>query len=292
MRILSPSLLFLSSLLEVATADCNANNCLRQVIASAFTSRMARADCSSYMAITVTPATVTVTATNTLTDTAVETDTVTVIASTAYEEPPTEKRRSNNRPVLPVRDVIEVRQVTVSPTAIPAYASACTNDAKYSSACSCIGVTQYTITAAAPLTTTTTSVTITTSTTTSTSISTTSTRTWQPQCSPDTISGGSVGLYSNMGYSSYAGAIDGPNRYPQEYGPVYSVEDCCSACYYYNDCFAFFYNSDTNGCDFWSSDFGCGVDAGDVDIQYQAGSYVGHGPCAGEIFDFDFKIKK
>ncbi|KAL8669968.1 MAG: hypothetical protein Q9168_005471 [Polycauliona sp. 1 TL-2023] len=45
--------------------------------------------------------------------------------------------------------------MTKSPSGIPAYASACTNSAAYSSACSCLGVRPTTTTVAAPLTTTT-----------------------------------------------------------------------------------------------------------------------------------------
>jgi len=148
MRILYPSLIFASSLLEVVAADCNANNCLRAVKAGAFPTRKTIEDCSSFMAITVTPATFTITSTIATT-------------FTTLAEPPTETLKRRNYNPHPAREVIEVRQVTVSPTAVPAYASACTGIVKYSSACSCIGVTQYTVTAATPVTTVTTSVTTT-----------------------------------------------------------------------------------------------------------------------------------
>jgi len=149
MRILYPSLIFASSLLEVVAADCNANNCLRAVIASAFPTRVTIEDCSSFMAVTVTPATFTITST------------IATTTFTTLGEPPTVtvKRRNHNR--HPVREVIEVRQVTVTPTAVPAYASACSGTVKYSSACSCIGVTRHTVTASTPVTTFTTSVTTT-----------------------------------------------------------------------------------------------------------------------------------
>lgn len=243
---------------------------------------MARADCSSYMAITVTPATTTVTATSTLTNTDTAIATVT-FESTTYQEPPvvTVKRRSHNHAI---RDGIEVRQATVSPTAIPTYASACSGAVRYSSACSCIGVTQYTVIAAAATTTITVPGTVTTTTTTSTSTTTTSTRTWEPQCSPGTISSGPVNLVTNAGYAYYAGAIDGPNGPPAQFGPILSVEDCCSACYYYGNCFAFLYDGDNNSCGLWSSDFSCSDDTGTVVIQDQTNGYVGNGPCAGEIF--------
>lgn len=47
------------------------------------------------------------------------------------------------------------RQVTVTPTSIPAYASACSGAVRYSSACFCIGATHTTTTVKAPTKTTT-----------------------------------------------------------------------------------------------------------------------------------------
>ncbi|KAK6526509.1 hypothetical protein TWF694_005092 [Orbilia ellipsospora] len=126
-------LLVLSSL-KLAAADCNHNNCLRAVIASAVPTRHGAADCSSYLAVTVTPAASTVTTTTTVTAT-------TVVAN--------KRRNLKLRGNLP----LNARQATVTASSMPAYASACTNKASYSSACSCIGVTAMTITAAAPTTT-------------------------------------------------------------------------------------------------------------------------------------------
>ncbi|MCJ1323084.1 hypothetical protein MMC15_008435 [Xylographa vitiligo] len=54
---------------------------------------------------------------------------------------------------------LQPRQVTVTPSSIPAYASACSGSAGYLSACSCVGVTRSTTTVATPLTTTTVTVT-------------------------------------------------------------------------------------------------------------------------------------
>ena len=45
--------------------------------------------------------------------------------------------------------------MTVAPSSIPTYASACSGSVRYSSACSCIGVTKSTTTAPTPITTTT-----------------------------------------------------------------------------------------------------------------------------------------
>jgi hypothetical protein len=50
------------------------------------------------------------------------------------------------------------RQVTIAPSDVPTYASACSGTVRYSSACSCIGVTYSTITVAAPTTTETTTI--------------------------------------------------------------------------------------------------------------------------------------
>lgn len=47
---------------------------------------------------------------------------------------------------------IAARQQTVSAVSIPKYASACSGAARYSSACSCIGVTRMTTTVGAPIT--------------------------------------------------------------------------------------------------------------------------------------------
>lgn len=56
---------------------------------------------------------------------------------------------------------LEARQVTVAPSCIPTYASACSGSARYSSACSCIGVTAQTIIVSATASTVTATVTVT-----------------------------------------------------------------------------------------------------------------------------------
>ncbi|KAK3935089.1 hypothetical protein QBC46DRAFT_58518 [Diplogelasinospora grovesii] len=56
----------LSGLAGLVSAGCNSNNCLRAVIASAFTTRHGVEDCSSYLATTITPATSTITTTVTV----------------------------------------------------------------------------------------------------------------------------------------------------------------------------------------------------------------------------------
>jgi hypothetical protein len=50
-------------------------------------------------------------------------------------------------------DAANTTPVTVVPTALPAYASACTSAARFSSACSCVGITGKVTTAPTPVTT-------------------------------------------------------------------------------------------------------------------------------------------
>lgn len=93
-----------------AVTSCNANNCLRAVRASAFTTRSGTADCAAYQTTYTTPlATVTV-------------------AGAVASSPPA---------VTPA----------AKPTK-PAYASSCADDAAYRSACSCVGQTSTLIVAA------------------------------------------------------------------------------------------------------------------------------------------------
>ncbi|KAG4418276.1 hypothetical protein IFR04_008552 [Cadophora malorum] len=132
------------ALAQGALSACNANNCARAVTGTRIgkipdqTSRMR--DCSSFMLVTVTPATSTITATATITST-------TTLGGMM-------KRQAA---------VLEQRQVTVTPSSIPIYASACSSAARYSSACSCWGITARTTTASAPVTRTTVTVTATAS---------------------------------------------------------------------------------------------------------------------------------
>ncbi|PMD37155.1 hypothetical protein L207DRAFT_599483 [Hyaloscypha variabilis F] len=115
---------------------CNANNCLRQIrgtdvnLQPPLTSR--ESDCSTFMITTVTPATYTATTTVTIT---------TVV--------PPAKRDVDSAPL------VAPRQVTVSPTTYPAYATDCPSYSAYSSACSCIGITPTVTTVPTPTTTTT-----------------------------------------------------------------------------------------------------------------------------------------
>ncbi|KFA70333.1 hypothetical protein S40285_01781 [Stachybotrys chlorohalonatus IBT 40285] len=115
---------------------CAGNNCKRQVTGTRagllpLTERMA--DCSSFQATTVVPDAVTTTVT------------VTVEAG----EPAKFKRAAG----------LQYRAETEIPTAIPAYASACTSAADYAEACSCWGITATVSTAPTPTSTATVTVT-------------------------------------------------------------------------------------------------------------------------------------
>ncbi|KAL8377629.1 hypothetical protein RB595_008361 [Gaeumannomyces hyphopodioides] len=154
-----------------ASGNCNHNNCLRAVIASAFPARSGAADCGSFMDVTVTPATLTFTETVTAQTESVVPWTVTessttfrTVTASTESQTTTEVRtqgqtkivragttRTTTVPVVFGRgQEPQGGAVTAGGATFPAYASACTSYAKYSSACSCVGVTAKTVTAAAP----------------------------------------------------------------------------------------------------------------------------------------------
>lgn len=142
------------------------DNCARAVSGTAMgsaTKSTHLADCSSFFAYTITPATVTSTVTVTpapVTET--DTTTVTVATTTTYTGTlDVEVNNANKKRAT-------TGAVTVSPSAVPAYASACSGTSRYSSACSCAGVTPSYITAPAPTTT----VTVTANTITTTTVTT------------------------------------------------------------------------------------------------------------------------
>ncbi|MCJ1402848.1 hypothetical protein MMC11_006069 [Xylographa trunciseda] len=151
-----------------------------------------RQDCSSFFDVTVTPGTSTFTYTATVTPTTViqtvigSTVTQTVVAGTVVATTTdatvtltaatitdidiitvstevltttvsTVVVLATAPPKLKLRDGFEQRiaprAVTVSPSSVPAYASSCSGTARYSSACSCFGVTHSTSTAPTPSTT-------------------------------------------------------------------------------------------------------------------------------------------
>ncbi|KAL5313124.1 hypothetical protein ACEPPN_018857 [Leptodophora sp. 'Broadleaf-Isolate-01'] len=165
MRLSSKLAVAFSFPIALAT-DCSENNCLRAIQNTS--TRPALADCNSFLQKTVTPSAVTVTATATVTKSFVETivpiesatkteyftetDTVsrTTIAFETYVVSQTTVTGTETVTSVEYLTNIAKRQQTSVPTAIPAYASPCSGAVKYSSACSCIGATRTTITAATP----------------------------------------------------------------------------------------------------------------------------------------------
>ncbi|KAF3933264.1 hypothetical protein ABW19_dt0208715 [Dactylella cylindrospora] len=137
MRSLVAVVLLAAAAVAQTLSKCAADNCLRAIRASAFPTRSGTADRSSYFLATVTPTTVTITETETVSTTTSTTLDVTLTVQTKNIEEPTFVKR----------------QETIIPSKIPAYASACSGSVRYSSACSCIGVTASTITVLAPSTT-------------------------------------------------------------------------------------------------------------------------------------------
>ena len=168
-------LLLLGSLHATAASKCNpnkcnANDCYRQVVASAFTTRHNSADCSSFLATTVTPSTVTISRTVSAaqTVTVINTETVDFTILTTRTDIQTATAISTDiitdvvtetvtvQPTLSSSFQIAPRVVTGlpgSPSGVPPYASACTSPGQYASACSCIGVLPFTTTAPTPSTT-------------------------------------------------------------------------------------------------------------------------------------------
>ncbi|MCJ1416040.1 hypothetical protein MMC32_002375 [Xylographa parallela] len=170
-------LLFLAAGVAAApaasTSACNEDNCLRAIQGSAYPTRHGTADCMSYFKTTVTPAastsTVTVTATSTTTNVFTITNTGTttatipvtiIIPETATVTVAALKKRFEMADLVRTpKASLAPRQMTVAPSSIPSYASACSGSVRYSSACSCIGVAATTSTAPRPTIVTTVTVT-------------------------------------------------------------------------------------------------------------------------------------
>ncbi|KAH0541398.1 hypothetical protein FGG08_004162 [Glutinoglossum americanum] len=113
-----------------ALSACNGDNCARAVTGTrlgpeGISRRMT--DCVDFLRVTITPEP--------------STTTITLTADPSGGESGGDPSR---------RNVIEAREVTVVPTDIPVYASACYVPERYSSACSCAGITADTATAPTP----------------------------------------------------------------------------------------------------------------------------------------------
>ncbi|KAM0273215.1 hypothetical protein ACHAQH_008406 [Verticillium albo-atrum] len=126
-----------------ATKQCNpGNNCQRGVGGTAgvkppLTSR--QADCSRLNVVTVSPSTVTTTVPTTIT-----------IVNLPN---PTSLKRAVTIPTAEVAKRQEVGAATITPTAIPTYATYCSSASAYYSACSCAGITAVTTTLPTPTST-------------------------------------------------------------------------------------------------------------------------------------------
>ncbi|KLU82242.1 hypothetical protein MAPG_01316 [Magnaporthiopsis poae ATCC 64411] len=137
--------ILLSALATAVTAGpCHANNCLRAVRATQFPTRLN--DCATNLAVTYTPSTVTVTSTAQATTTVAPVIRRRALLDTDLRNPKLGERAAEAAALIE-RDA--------GGPAIPTYATACTDFAAYSSACSCAGATPATITVPAPVTSTT-----------------------------------------------------------------------------------------------------------------------------------------
>ncbi|EPS39098.1 hypothetical protein H072_7134 [Dactylellina haptotyla CBS 200.50] len=101
----------------MVAADCIKDNCLRAVIASAYTTRSGVADCGAYLITTVTP------------PVSIVTKTINTVSSyTGQSGMEQRKVRRNGE-----GNILEARATAAT---IPAYASPCSGAARYTSACS------------------------------------------------------------------------------------------------------------------------------------------------------------
>ncbi|KAK6523681.1 hypothetical protein TWF281_001656 [Arthrobotrys megalospora] len=151
MRLTTSLLLLATAILPVQSTTltkCIEDNCLRAIRATNFPTRSGTADCSSYFATIVTPPVSTSwfdweVITYDYTEVVTETVTTTLTTATTTITP----QGSTETLTAEKRD----EPITNPATAIPAYASPCSGSIRYSSACSCIGVTQTTITIPSPI---------------------------------------------------------------------------------------------------------------------------------------------
>ncbi|KAF3915427.1 hypothetical protein AA313_de0209545 [Arthrobotrys entomopaga] len=125
------SVLYLAAGATVAEA-CNADNCARHITGAELNPPLTlrQADCSSFMAVKVNGAAA---AANTTTVWA----TVTVTSGADTEDAPA------NAYYIKRADAVTTEYTT--PTDVPAYATPCSGSSRYSSACSCWGITRTTI---------------------------------------------------------------------------------------------------------------------------------------------------
>ncbi|KAJ9643365.1 hypothetical protein H2201_004364 [Coniosporium apollinis] len=184
------------------------------------------------------------------------------------------EKRSEAQVANPVH--LPARQVTIQPSAVPTYASACSGAVRYSSACSCWGVPKSTVTAAAPLTTTTVAITETASVTTTATV--TATTTLPADCTVQYDDGYTV-ADERAGLTLRSAA-----------GPAANDQECCAICYNTPGC-GLFYTSGTSTCNLLVTDSGNGDIGGGKSNVCPNGEYLhfsnitglgtgfGYGPC-------------
>ncbi|KAK6498930.1 hypothetical protein TWF481_011501 [Arthrobotrys musiformis] len=236
---------------------CNADNCLRAIRA---TSRLssASAACSAYIEQTVTPPTVTVTEYETISEIASETvyttqvDTVFDTETSVVEETATTILPGNTATVTVYNPALKKREA--APT-IPAFASPCSGEVRFTSACSCIGVSApNTVTLATPTETLT--ITTTTTYTTEVEVSTVetisstiinNTITVSNTVATETLPGPQTTTTLSVPYPAlcknivlYSGLVPANFAIPDsvDVGPL-STADCCLKCFLTPNCIAY-----------------------------------------------------
>ncbi|KAH8756864.1 hypothetical protein BGZ57DRAFT_909083 [Hyaloscypha finlandica] len=248
---------------------CNADNCARAVTGTRYAldvqaSHMA--DCTSFFIKTITPATPKSTVYITPTSySVVGSNAKRTAGAFAKKEDVQARDVALDNLLLPAAPAtttaagVKARQVTQLPNQVPIYASACSGTARYSSACSCAGVTMSTTYAPTPASTTTTLY---------------APPSIIPVCDPA----------DNYGYRYLGGNIEAGVGLIQTAASL-SEQSCCAACFVEgSSCFVYEFFS--NVCYFVTETSGSHTPTDYCPYgQYQitspgSGSFYGLGPCA------------
>ncbi|KAK6500010.1 hypothetical protein TWF481_010368 [Arthrobotrys musiformis] len=139
---------------EVCVGVCNADNCLRALRATQIATRLpqASADCARIIDVTYTPPTVTKTEYETTTETTIVTIPSTLVKS-FYDIKTDIISDTATTTVTITQAAANKRDVSSTSISFPSYATPCSGFYRFSSACSCIGVTPKIITVPTPSTT-------------------------------------------------------------------------------------------------------------------------------------------
>lgn len=252
---------------------CNADNCARAVTGTRYAPDVQAshtADCSSFMMQTITPATPTATVTLTGTSYSVVGSNAKRTAAPLAKKDGLKLRDANLDSLLLAPTVtaaaatttaagVKARQVTVEPDCVPIYASACSGAVRYSSACSCAGITVRTTYAPTPATTTTTVY---------------AQPSIIPVCDPA----------QNYGYQYNGGNVEAGVALVRGTSSL-SPQACCASCYTEGSaCFAYEYSNnicylvtETSGSRTPTDYCPYGIFA---ILNEGSGSFYGFGPCA------------